>query len=102
MATSQKEAPERIFRERHGLHEELEVLNLILENIYNGILVTDAHGYITHFNIPYGQFLGVDPEGQIGKHVTEVIENTRMRGMARSSHWSASPRIHLAITLLWS
>ena len=84
MATSQKRAPERFSRKRHGLHEELEVLNLILENIYNGILVTDAHGYITHFNIPYGQFLGVDPEGQIGKHVTDVIENTRMHIVAKT------------------
>ncbi|MEX1348921.1 MAG: sigma 54-interacting transcriptional regulator [Desulfobacterales bacterium] len=57
---------------------------LILESIYNGIMVTDAEGYITHFNRPYGQFLGLDPEAQIGKHCTDVIENTRMHIVAKT------------------
>jgi PAS domain S-box-containing protein len=77
-------APETFSRDRQGYHEELELLNLIVDNIYNGILVTDAQGYITHFNKPYGQFLGVDPESQIGKHVTDVIENTRMHIVAKT------------------
>ncbi|MGD8444291.1 MAG: sigma 54-interacting transcriptional regulator [Desulfobacterales bacterium] len=57
---------------------------LILENIYNGIMVTDAEGYITHFNKPYGQFLELDPDEQIGRHCTEVIENTRMHIVAQT------------------
>ncbi len=46
----------------------LELLNLILDNIYNGVMITDAEGYVTHFNAPYGAFLGVNPREQIGKH----------------------------------
>ncbi|MGO9569661.1 MAG: sigma-54 interaction domain-containing protein [Desulfomonilaceae bacterium] len=64
--------------------DQLEMYKLILDNIYNGILVADADGYVTHFNKPYGQFLGVDPEAQIGKHVTDVIENTRMHIVAET------------------
>ncbi|MEW6351650.1 MAG: sigma 54-interacting transcriptional regulator [Thermodesulfobacteriota bacterium] len=63
---------------------EMELLNLILDNIYNGVMITDAEGYVTHFNTPYGVFLGVDPEEQIGKHCTEVVENSRMHLVARS------------------
>ena len=57
-------------------------------------MVTDADGYITHFNKPYGRYLGLDPEAQIGKHCTEVVENTRMHIVAKTgkaeinqAHW---------------
>ena len=64
--------------------DKVRFLELLLDSIYNGILVTDADGYIIYFNKPYGQFLGVDPAAQIGKHVTEVIENTRMHIVAKT------------------
>lgn len=70
--------------DKSQIHRQLEMYELILESIYNGIMVTDAEGYITHFNKPYGQFLGLDPEAQIGKHCTDVIENTRMHIVAET------------------
>jgi PAS domain S-box-containing protein len=66
------------------LRKRLEMLELIFDNIYNGVMVTDSDGYVTHFNTPYGRFLGVDPKRQIGKHCTEVIENTRMHIVAKT------------------
>jgi transcriptional regulator with PAS, ATPase and Fis domain len=66
------------------LSEQLENYKLIFDNIYNGIMVTDAKGYITHFNKPYGLFLDLDPESQIGKHCTEVVENSRMHIVAET------------------
>jgi transcriptional regulator with PAS, ATPase and Fis domain len=56
----------------------------IFDGIHNGALVTDAEGYVTHFNRPYGDFLGIDPEAQIGRHCTEVVENSRMHLVART------------------
>jgi PAS domain S-box-containing protein len=73
-----------LHRELQHLRGQLEMYNLILDSIYNGVVVTDTEGYIAHFNKPYGQFLGVDPEAQIGKHVTEVIENSRMHIVAQT------------------
>jgi PAS domain S-box-containing protein len=70
--------------EEANLHHQLEMFRLIFESIYNGCIVTDAKGYVTHFNKPYGVFLGLDPEAQIGKHATEVIENTRMHIVAET------------------
>jgi len=64
--------------------ERIRFLELIMDNIYNGIVVTDADGYIIYFNKPYGQFLGVDPALQIGRHITAVIENTRMHIVAKT------------------
>jgi len=66
------------------IRQHLEMFNLILDSVYNGVVVTDVDGYITHFNKPYGRFLGIDPEAQIGKRVTDVIENTRMHIVAKT------------------
>jgi PAS domain S-box-containing protein len=67
-----------------SLRRQLEMFERITDSIYNGIMVTDADGYVTHFNRPYGQFLGLDPGEQIGKHCTEVVENSRMHIVAQT------------------
>ena len=63
---------------------QLEMYELIFNSIYNGAMVTDANGYITHFNKPYGQFLGLNPEEQIGKYCLDAIENSRMHIVAKT------------------
>ncbi|MEA3333625.1 MAG: sigma 54-interacting transcriptional regulator, partial [Pseudomonadota bacterium] len=66
------------------LESDLELCRLIIDNIHNGVIVTDVDGYIIFLNKPYGRFLGIDPAAQIGKHATEVIENTRMHIVAKT------------------
>jgi len=66
------------------LKQKLEMFELILDSIHNGVIVTDPDGIITHFNKPYGVFLDVDHEAQIGRHCTEVVENTRMHIVAKT------------------
>jgi PAS domain S-box-containing protein len=68
------------------LKRQLEMYRLIFESIHNGAMVTDAGGIITHFNKLYGQFLGVDPEAQIGRHCTDAVENSRMHIVARTGN----------------
>lgn len=65
------------------LRKQLEFYKLIFDSIHHGSTVTDADGYISHFNKPYGEFLGIPPEEQIGRHCTEVLENTRMHLVAK-------------------
>ena len=67
-----------------ALTEQLEEYKLIFDSIHNGVMITDADGFVTHFNRPYGQFLGLNPAAQIGKHCTDVIENTRMHIVAET------------------
>jgi PAS domain S-box-containing protein len=69
---------------REALLEQLEMYRLIFDSIYNGAIVTDINGNITHFNKPYGEFIGVDPHAQIGKHCTEAVENSRMHIVAKT------------------
>jgi len=66
------------------LQKQLEMYRLIFDSIYNGALVTDEKGYITHFNKPYGEFLGVNPDDQIGSHCTDSVENSRMHIVAET------------------
>jgi transcriptional regulator with PAS, ATPase and Fis domain len=70
--------------EYRELKRQLEMYELIFDSIYNGAIVTDADGRITHFNRPYGQFLDIDPRSQIGRHCTETVENSRMHLVART------------------
>jgi len=84
---NQPKAPYRTGRKKRrskNSKDDLEMFKLIFDSIYNGIMVTDGEGYVTHFNKPYGEFLDVDPESQIGKHCTEVVENTRMHIVAQT------------------
>ena len=50
----------------------------------SGVLITDPDGYIVFFSESYGKFLGMDPKAQIGRHTTEVIENSRMHIVAKT------------------
>jgi PAS domain S-box-containing protein len=66
------------------LQQRLELYELIFNSIHNGAIVTDASGCVTHFNQPYGRFLGLDPAEQIGRHCSEVLVNTRMHIVAKT------------------
>lgn len=88
---------DRLFPEAiQQLQEQLEIYRLIFDSIHYGALVTDANGIITHFNKPYGCFLGLNPDEQIGKHCTEVVENSRMHIVAQTgkAEFNCSHRIH--------
>ena len=74
----------KIFEKYKEACEQLQMYKQIFESIYNGSMVTDANGIITHFNGPYGHFLGLNPAEQIGRHCTEAIENSRMHIVAKT------------------
>ncbi|MFC0273801.1 sigma 54-interacting transcriptional regulator [Metabacillus herbersteinensis] len=56
----------------------LDVLREILESAYEGIAVVDEHGILREFNDAYSRFTGIPQSEAIGKHVTEIIENTKL------------------------
>ena len=56
----------------------VETLDAVLESAYEGIVIVDTNGIIKEFNAAYCRFLGKKREEAIGKHVTEIIENTRV------------------------
>jgi len=66
------------------LKEQNRLYQAILNNILSGVVVTDPEGYIIFFSETYGRFLNMNPKEQIGKHTTEVIENSRMHIVAQT------------------
>lgn len=56
----------------------------ILELVYDGVVYVDSDGYVKVLTEAFAELLGVDAEESIGKHVTEVIENTRMHIVAKN------------------
>ena len=82
--------------------QQLQALQLIFNHIHDGACVTDAEGIVTHFNEPYGRFLEVDPKEQIGKHITEVVENTRMHIVARPAKQRPMPVSQYRARICWS
>ncbi len=63
---------------------EKEALKSILETAYEGLIVIDSNGYITMISDAYKSFLGVENEKVVGRHVTEIVENTRLHKVAET------------------
>ncbi|MCJ0932638.1 PAS domain-containing protein [Virgibacillus halodenitrificans] len=61
-----------------------EIFETVLENAYHCFVIVDAKGLITYMNKTYCDFIEVNRNEIIGKHVEEVIENTRMHIVART------------------
>ena len=59
-------------------------LESILESGFECVVIVDKLGYVTMLNQAYADFLGLDPKEVIGKHVADVIENTRMHIVAQT------------------
>lgn len=58
--------------------ERAERLRAILSAVYSGVVAVDATGAVTVFNPAAERITGLNARDVIGKHVTEVIPNTRL------------------------
>ena len=64
--------------------KDLIRLEQALNNAYEGIIITDSDGMILKVNQAYADFLEKDIANMVGRHVTDVVENTRMHIVART------------------
>lgn len=65
-------------RKRFPKIDEVSLLETMLAAPDELIVVVNKNGYIENMSQAYGDFLGIQVQNAIGRHVTEVIENTRM------------------------
>lgn len=65
-------------RKRFQKIDEASLLETMLAAPDELIVVVNKNGYIENMSQAYGDFLGIQVQNAIGRHVTEVIENTRM------------------------
>lgn len=66
------------------LHIPADIIETIVENAFEWLVVVDREGRIIYINHNYCEFLEVNRDETIGRHVTEVIENTRMHIVAQT------------------
>ena len=58
--------------------DEALLLDTLLNSTNEAIVIVNQDGIVTELSKAYTEFLGTKKEYAIGRHVTEVIENTRM------------------------
>ncbi|MDF2038981.1 sigma 54-interacting transcriptional regulator [Cytobacillus oceanisediminis] len=62
----------------------VKIVETIVENAFGWLVVVNKEGTIIYINKNYCDFLEVEREKVLGKHVSEVIENSRMHIVAES------------------
>jgi PAS domain S-box-containing protein len=74
----------RLFKQAAQADKSLDMLEVAIDSAYEGLIITDADGIILKVNKAYADFLGRRMEEMIGRHATEVVENTRMHIVAKT------------------
>ncbi len=64
------------------LKKSLDVMKDILDNAYQGMVLVDKDGLILKWN--YENLLGISEKDVLGKHVDDVIENTRLHVVVKT------------------
>ena len=56
----------------------------LVENMEIGVIISDTAGKFIYINRTYARFLDIDIDRSLGKHVTEVISNSRLHIVAKT------------------
>lgn len=67
-----------------GVDFSFEILNKLISSPFDGMSVVDAEGRIAYLSQIHERFFGLSRGEAIGRHVTEVIENSRMHQVVKS------------------
>lgn len=89
------DSPQRAKKSLESWGHLQKIIEAAVESAYEGLIITDENGHILLLNRSYCRFLGVEFEEVVGKHVTEVVENTRMHIVARTgkAEWGQVQKI---------
>lgn len=68
----------KYIEELNEVKNSAEILKVVLDSAYEGIAVVDEQGILKEFNKAYSRFIGVEQKDAIGKHVQDVIDNTKL------------------------
>jgi len=75
---------EKMSRELDSTRALVRTLEEVLAGAGEWMLVVDANGIVTMISEEYAEFNGTTVADAVGKHVTEVVENTRMHVVAKT------------------
>jgi transcriptional regulator with PAS, ATPase and Fis domain len=75
---------EQIARELETVKALNKTLDTVLNIIYDGIIVIDENGYVTLCNRVFNEFLNMPQEKIVGKHITEIMKDSRLHNVAKT------------------
>ena len=75
---------EKMSRELDSTRALVRTLEEVLAGAGEWMVVVDANGIVTMISEEYAEFNGTTVADAVGKHATEVIENTRMHVVAKT------------------
>ena len=75
---------EKMSRELDSTRALVRTLEEVLAGAGEWMMVVDANGIVTMISEEYAEFNGTTVADAVGKHVTEVVENTRMHVVAKT------------------
>ncbi len=75
---------EKMSRELDSTRALVRTLEEVLAGAGEWMVVVDANGIVTMISEEYAEFNGTTVAEAVGKHVTEVIENTRMHTVVKT------------------
>ncbi|MHB8946729.1 MAG: sigma-54 interaction domain-containing protein [Bacillota bacterium] len=81
---AKQKRPDPMRTELQAALARADFLDGVLDSSYEGIVVVDLDGRVVLINRAYCDFLGKDRRELIGRHVTDVIENTRLHQVAQT------------------
>jgi transcriptional regulator with PAS, ATPase and Fis domain len=61
-----------------------EMLELILDHSHEGVVLCNRQGKIRYFNRIYGETFNLNPEKDVGKHITEIFPDARIPIVAQT------------------
>jgi PAS domain S-box-containing protein len=59
---------------KESLKDILDILKIIFDNVFEGVVIIDRDGVIKYANRKYGEFWNMSVDEVIGRHVTEISE----------------------------
>ena len=75
---------EKMSRELDSTRALVRTLEEVLAGAGEWMVVVDANGIVTMISEEYAEFNGTTVADAVGKHVTQVIENTRMHAVVKT------------------
>jgi transcriptional regulator with PAS, ATPase and Fis domain len=74
----EREGRDALFEFAGSVDFAVDILSHFLTNPFEALSVVDAEGIMRYMSPVHERFFGLKPGGGVGRHVTEVIENTRL------------------------
>ena len=71
------------------------VLELLLDNVYSGIILCDRNSKILYMNRFYAELLGTNKDEALGKHIKEYFPDSRLPGVVETGKMELGRRCSL-------